>query len=137
MNKINLVPTDPLTARLSAEVLAAMYKNYLAMNKATAASEFLRPDAASNKCKARNVGVRRKPQFKPGKGEPYTPEEDEVICRYYAGEMTMSECSAQTERTIESISKRAKRLGLWGTWQRPQTTWEWVRRTLENNQLSR
>jgi hypothetical protein len=89
------------------------------------------------RCKARNVGVRREPQFEPGKGEPYTPEEDDVVRRYYAGEMTMSECSAQIGRTIESISKRAKRLGLWGTWQRPQTTWEWVRRTMENDHLSR
>ena len=47
MNKINLVPTDPLTERLLAEVLAAMYKNYLAMNKAAATSEFPRPDVAT------------------------------------------------------------------------------------------
>ena len=47
MNKTNLVPTDPLTERLLAEVLAAMYKNYLAMNKAAATSEFLRPDVAT------------------------------------------------------------------------------------------
>ncbi|MFN8455330.1 MAG: hypothetical protein U0401_11800 [Anaerolineae bacterium] len=60
-----------------------------------------------------------------------------MIRRYYAGEMTMSECSAQAGRTIESISKRAKRLGLWGTWQRPQTTWEWVRHTMENDPLSK
>ena len=47
MSEINLVPTDSKTRRLLAEVLAAMYKNDLAMNKAAATSEFPRPDAAT------------------------------------------------------------------------------------------
>ena len=47
MNKIDLVPTDPLTKRLLAEVLAAMYKHDLAKNKAAATSEFPRPDGAT------------------------------------------------------------------------------------------
>jgi hypothetical protein len=47
MNQINLVPTDPLTKRLLVEVLAAMYKYDLTINKAAATSEFPRPDAAT------------------------------------------------------------------------------------------
>lgn len=91
----------------------------------------------SVRCKAQKLGLRRDGGRKASNtlnGEAYTPEEDDIICRYYAGKMTLSECIAQTGRTVDGINKRGKRLGL--TWQHPRPTWEWVRRTVENDQLS-
>jgi hypothetical protein len=47
MPKMNLIPQDPLTQRLLVEVLAEMFKSYMATKRAAATSEFPRPDIAT------------------------------------------------------------------------------------------
>jgi hypothetical protein len=54
---------------------------------------------------------------------PYTPEEDELIRRYYADEIGRDEVLS-TGRTTSGIKNRARRLGL--TWQPRQATWDWL-----------
>jgi hypothetical protein len=56
------------------------------------------------------------------KGGPrYTPEEDELIRRYYAGEVTRQQVLA-TGRSMDSITNRARRLEL--KWIPRQLSWE-------------
>ncbi len=50
----------------------------------------------------------------------FTPEEDNMVRRYSAGEIGLDE-ALSTGRTLESIRKRAMRLGL-----KRQLTWEWA-----------
>lgn len=57
------------------------------------------------------------------KQHPYTPEEDELIRRYYADEITKEELQ-KTGRTMDSLRGRARRLGF--KWQPRRTTWEWL-----------
>jgi DNA invertase Pin-like site-specific DNA recombinase len=56
-------------------------------------------------------------------GEPYTSEEDELVRRYYAGEIGQAEVKS-TGRTLSSIKARAWKLGL--TWRPRKVTWEWL-----------
>ena len=58
-----------------------------------------------------------------GKDRPYTPEEDELIRRYYAGKIGIGKVKS-TGRTIIGIRARAAKLGL--TRQTGQVTWEWA-----------
>jgi hypothetical protein len=58
-----------------------------------------------------------------GKDRPYTPEEDKLIRRYYAGKIGIDEVKS-TGRTIIGIRARAGKLGL--TRQTGQVTWEWA-----------
>ena len=75
------------------------------------------------KSKAKGMELRRKRQKK-RTSEHFTPEEDEIVRRYYTGEIDKSEAEALTGREIESIRSRANRLGLLKV--KPRITWEWV-----------
>jgi DNA invertase Pin-like site-specific DNA recombinase len=74
------------------------------------------------KRKGHQLGLKRKEAERP-KGTAYTPEEDELVRRYYAGEIERDEVMS-TGRTADGIEHRARRLGL--TWQPRKATWNWL-----------
>ena len=57
----------------------------------------------SVKCKAQKLGLRRDTLRPPDSWETYTPEEDDVIRRYYAGEMTFGEFDSRVQGWINPV----------------------------------
>jgi DNA invertase Pin-like site-specific DNA recombinase len=58
------------------------------------------------------------------KPRAYTSEEDDLIRRYYNGEITRDELQAATNRTVTAINHRANRLGL--KFKTRHVSWEWL-----------
>ena len=79
--------------------------------------EAIRKMATRLKLSRENVAIPQGDEF------AYTAEEDELVRRYYAGEITREEATS-TGRSTASLKKRAKRLGI--EWQPRRATWEWV-----------
>lgn len=63
----------------------------------------------------------------------YTPEEDELVQRYYADEIDLREAMS-TGRSAVSIRKRAKRLGIK---RQREVTWGWVSLNTQADNSSR
>lgn len=87
------------------------------------------------KCKGSNLGLTRSDDFlhQRVKSGRYTLEEDNLIRRYYAGEIDIDEVLS-TGRAMTGIRRRARILGL-----KRQTdpTWEWISGITENGNPSR
>ncbi len=75
------------------------------------------------KIKGRRLGLRRLCASPSNRGDKYTPEEDELVRRYYANEIGLDEVLAALGRTLPSIQCRSQRLGLV---RQHHVMWEWL-----------
>jgi DNA invertase Pin-like site-specific DNA recombinase len=81
----------------------------------------------SIRSRARRMGLARKDKAgkrRRGSAYFYTEEEDQLVRKYYAGEIDLEEVLISTGRTMDSIRQRAKALGL--DRRQSQATWEWI-----------
>lgn len=83
--------------------------------------------------KAGRLNLSRPDAYKP-LNPPYTSEQDEVVRRYYAGEIDQDEAEDLVERDIYSIRGRAKTLKLGK--RKSRIRWEWVSITDEESSKS-
>ena len=75
------------------------------------------------------VGKDKVGKRKRGSAYFYTQDEDDLIRKYYAGELSLEEVSVLTGRTTDGIRQRAKALGLDRC--QSQATWEWMKALYE------
>jgi hypothetical protein len=54
----------------------------------------------------------------------FTPEDDEVVKKYYTDKISGVEAEELTSKTLQSIRQRAKLLGL--IWQPRRAKWAWI-----------
>lgn len=76
------------------------------------------------KNKAKYMGLSERPWRKMANWYRFTSEDDDVIRRFYAREISQGEAEALTGKAIESIRYRASKLGL--IKQKARATWEWI-----------
>lgn len=70
-----------------------------------------RHSAQSVRSKARALGLEHKPR-RGGKGVPWTPEEDAVVCEFFGAEGASGVARRLPGRTASAVSNHAHRLGL-------------------------
>ena len=75
------------------------------------------------KCQAQKLKLRRKRQQK-GSLRRFTPEQDEIVRRFFNGELNIEQAEELAGRNIESMRARGRHLGLRKC--QPKVSWEWV-----------
>lgn len=80
----------------------------------------------SIRSKVVRLGLVRNDEVKrTGQGKSYSDEEDRLIRRFYAGEISRDEITAMTGRKLHNLRRRARQLGL--KYYPPKATWEWLK----------